>query len=129
MGKSVSQSSTGWDGIPAYVVDGNRNGNCHNGSVSHTQSDSHAWWEVDLGMVYPLTSVHLWNRTDDCCATRLRDFHVLVSEVLFASQSLAATHGQVGVSDFHVPSPMGHETTIGLNRRGRYVRIRMSGVS
>src|SRR5262249_30429558 len=51
-GKAASQSST----LPGYstagpgsAVDGNTDGNFSNGSVTHTNLDANAWWQVDLG--------------------------------------------------------------------------------
>ncbi len=125
-GKPVSQSSTESGGLPERANDGNTNGRFQEHSVSHTQSEPNAWWEVDLGAVYNLSSIRLWNRTD-CCGSRLRDFHVLVSDTPFASQDLNATLGQPGVSDVHVPGTVGTQTEINLNRSGRFVRIQLSG--
>ncbi len=126
VGKSASQSSTDADGQPERANDGNTNGRFQEHSVSHTQSEPNAWWQVDLGAIYNLASIRLWNRTD-CCGTRLKDFHVLVSDNPFVSQELNATLGQPGVSDFHFPGTAGAQTEIHLNRSGRFVRIQLTG--
>ena len=51
LGKSATQSST----LPGYpfaaagaAVDGNTNGNFYAGSVTATNADGNAWWQVDL---------------------------------------------------------------------------------
>jgi hypothetical protein len=51
-------------------------------SLSHTQNDAEAWWEVDLGQLYEIDEIEIWNRTD-CCSERLSNFYVLVSENAF----------------------------------------------
>ncbi len=126
VGKSASQSSTDAGGLPERAIDGNNNGRFDEHSVSHTQSELNAWWQVDLGAIYNLSSIRLWNRTD-CCSNRLKDFHVLVSDTSFASQDLPATLGQPGVSDFHFPGFAREQTEIHVNRSGRFVRIQWSG--
>ena len=44
-----------------------------------TVRDPQAWWRVDLQAVYFIGAIDLWNRTD-CCADRLSNFDVLVSQ-------------------------------------------------
>src|SRR5262249_16285581 len=51
-GKPATQSST-YPGYPSAAassaVDGNTDGNFFDGSVTSTNLDSNAWWQVDLG--------------------------------------------------------------------------------
>ena len=75
---------------PSRAVDGGTNQNYSAGSVFHSGDDLHAWWEVDLGYVTPLTEIDLYLRTD-CCETRNR------LAVLVASQPFVA-------SDFTAPN-------------------------
>ena len=82
---SANQSSTANGGDAGRAVDGDTDGDFSNGSVTHTANELQPWWEIDLGAVYPLDSIRLWNRTD-CCGSRLSDFHVLVSDLPFVSQ-------------------------------------------
>ena len=129
LGKTASQSSTlapanAFDA--GNAVDGNRDGHHRNNSITHTQNEQNAWWELDLGSVHDLNFVKIWNRTN-CCADRLTDFHVLVSDVPFSSSALNNSINQNGVSDFHFPGTAGRETDIELNRTGRYLRIQLSG--
>ena len=129
LGKTASQSSTeahSNDFDAGNALDGNRDGHHRNNSISHTQTEQNAWWEVDLGQIYNLDFVKIWNRTN-CCADRLTDFHVLVSDVPFNSNNLNNTINQNGVGDFHFPGTAGRETDINLARTGRYIRIQLSG--
>ena len=71
-GKQAVQSTTyyreTWDGEAWGAVDGNRNQNL--GSITHTESETEPWWEVDLGQGYRIESVHIYNRVD-CYLDRL----------------------------------------------------------
>lgn len=88
LGKAARQSSTFLDAGAARAVDGNTGGVYGQGSVSHTQSDANAWWQVDLGLRANVDRVRLWNRTD-CCTERLRAFSLLLSETDMAGRSYA----------------------------------------
>ncbi|MFL6112360.1 MAG: discoidin domain-containing protein, partial [Catenulispora sp.] len=100
-GQPASQSSTAFSGSASRAVDGNSNGNWGANSVSHTDYNRNAWWQVDLGQTVAITSVVLWGRTD-CCTDRLSDFYVFVSAEPFASTDLADTQQQAGVASVHV---------------------------
>ncbi len=128
LGAAASQSSTLDGAVASRGVDGDTNGAWSHGSITHTQLDAQAWWEVDLGAVEALDSVDVWGRTD-CCADRLSDFYVLVSDVPFASTDLSATLAQSGVRSFHVPGQVGSPTTLAVGGTGRYVRVQLSGTS
>ena len=78
-------------------MDGNNDGNHTANSMTHTKFNQNAWWEIDLGGIYDLSAVKIWNRTN-CCADRLTDFHVLVSSLPFDSQDLNATINQTAVN-------------------------------
>jgi hypothetical protein len=60
------------------AVDGNTDGNFWDGSVSHTDEATGAWWWVDLGSVQHIREIRLFNRTD-CCASRLSHYQVHIS--------------------------------------------------
>lgn len=77
---TATQSSTGtWGGFAQaeLAIDGNTDGNYWNGSVSHTLADTNAWWEVDLGSMFDIDSIVIWNRTD-CCGDRIDPFSVSI---------------------------------------------------
>ncbi len=123
----ASQSSTGWGGHAARVIDGNTNGNYEARSVSHTTLNSNAWWEIDLGAIHDLSDVAIWNRTHDI-TDRLSDFYILVSDTPFTNQGLNPTIQQQGVSSyFHSGSPKTAKTTMPINRTGRYLRVQLAG--
>lgn len=77
LGKSTSQSSTFYSGLSSRAVDGNTSGAWTDNSVTHTEEDLNASWEVDLGSDYRIQYINIHNRTD-CCSSRLSDFTVSV---------------------------------------------------
>ncbi len=124
LNKPALQSSTGWSGAASRAVDGNTNGTYGSGSVTHTSFNNQPWWEVDLGDVYNIDEIVLWNRTD-CCQSRLRAVHIFVSDTPFGSTSLTATQAQAGVGDFYNSGSVGQSATTSINRTGRYVRVQL----
>lgn len=122
-----SQSSVfGTAFISDLARDGNTDGDWRNGSVTHTELDQNAWWEIDLGSSKAIDHIFVWNRTD-CCAERLVDFYVLVSDEPFQTQDLEASIAQPGVfSAFYEGTP---EPTaqVDVGGRGRYVRVQLAG--
>jgi hypothetical protein len=125
LGRPATQSSDLFGGVAARAVDGNTSGVWSGNSVTHTNNNAQPWWQVDLGAVQQLQTVRLWNRTD-CCANRLSNFYVLVSDVPFASTGLSATLAQAGVSSYHTPGPAGSSVSVSVNRTGRYVRVQLA---
>jgi hypothetical protein len=129
-GKPAVQSST-LAGAPTAIassaVDGNSDGSFFNGSVTATNLDSNAWWQVDLGGSASISSIVIFNRTD-CCSSRLSDFWVFVSDTPFlASDTPATLQNRVGTFVSHQTSAPNPSTTITLNTQGRYVRVQLSG--
>jgi len=128
---SVSQSSTatgGFDLQAANAVDGDLSGSEASGSLASTESDPNAWWEIDLGQVYDLDTVRLWNRTD-CCTDQLADFYVLVSQQAFNTQDLASTLAQPGVTRIFHAGVAGRQTDLQMGVPGRYLRVQLSAVN
>jgi len=126
--KFATQSSTYASAPASRAVDGNTNGNFFNNSVTHTDYTYQAWWQVDLGGVYAINNINLWNRTD-CCPERLSNFYVLVSSDPFTSTDLNATLGQPGVSSYYVAESAGSPSMIAILRFGRYVRVQLAGTN
>ena len=124
---SATQSSVYGTVFEADLArDGNTDGDWRNGSVTHTELDVDAWWEVDLGSVQAVDHVLLWNRTD-CCGERLVPYHVFASETPFVSTSISEVAAQDGVTQLTfnaVPLPT---QRIDLNRNARYIRIQIAG--
>ncbi|MFT3766207.1 MAG: discoidin domain-containing protein [Minicystis sp.] len=116
LGKPTSQSSVAVDGVPARAVDGNTDGNWGASSVTHTNTEAQPWWKVDLGSVQPIGQVILHNRTD-CCADRLSNFKVSVSDDGAAWQD----YPYAGTAPTHLP--------FDVNRSARYVKVQLNGTN
>ena len=127
LNKPTSQSSTYDNGVASLAVDGNTDGRYSNGSVTHTKSQYHAWWEVDLQQSQPIDRIEIWNRSD-CCSGRLSLFYVFVSDEPFVSQDLQATRSQPGVNTFSISNQAGFPSEIDVGgETGRYVRVQLAG--
>jgi hypothetical protein len=129
LGKAASQSSTlsgyATDGA-ASAVDGNTDGNFFDGSVTATNLDPNAWWQVDLGASTAVSSVVVWNRTD-CCGGRLNDFWVFVSDTPFLPTDTPATlQNRAGTFSSHQTAAPNPSTTINAAAQGRYVRVQLT---
>ena len=112
LGKLATQSSTGWDAPASRAVDGNTSGAWADGSVSHTNYDAQAWWQVDLGGIQQISSINFWLMTE-CCSSH-SDFDVKVSN----DGSTWTNYYVAGYVD---------NGSVTVNRSGRYVRIQLRG--
>ena len=65
-------------GLADLAIDGDTNGAWSNRSVTHTQNEAQAWWQVRLASDTNIEEIVIWNRTDSCCMTRLSNFDVFV---------------------------------------------------
>src|ERR1051325_8434047 len=128
LGKSATQSSDPFGAPASRAVDGNTNGNWANNSVTHTDYNYEGWWQVDLGSVQSISSIKLSNRTD-CCAERLSNFYVLISDEPFNFTDLTNTINQSGVSSYHTLATVNGSLTQAVNRTGRYVRVQLGGTN
>ncbi len=81
---TATQISTYLPWSADLAIDGNTDGNLFNGSVTHTDTETDPWWEVDLGFEQEIESIIVWNRTD-AAPERLADF---ILEVLDAGNSV-----------------------------------------
>ena len=125
---TATQSST-WSGYgAALAIDGITNGNWGAGEVTHTDLGSQPSWTLDLGSVKTIENLKIWNRTD-CCANRLSDFHVFVSDVPFSGTTVANLQAQTEVLDSHNSGTAGTTTDVAISRTGRYVRIQLSNTA
>src|SRR5262249_46905356 len=118
LNKAATQSSDpGWGGPASKAVDGNTDGVWADGSVTHTNFDAQAWWQVDLGSTQAVQHVDVWNRTD-CCGARLSNFNVLL---LDSTQTVVASAYVAG----QAASP----TSVALRRTARYVKVQLVGTN
>jgi len=129
-GKIATQSSS-YPGSPSanVAIDGNTDGNYFDGSVTATNTDSNAWWQVDLGASAAVSSISIFNRTD-CCGTRLNDYWIFISDTPFLSSDTPTTlQNRAGTFASHQTSAPSPSATISLTAQGRYVRIQLSGTN
>lgn len=115
-GKPATQSSTAYGGVASRAVDGNGDGYWNNGSVTHTNNEAQAWWQVDLQSVQAIGDVVLYNRRD-CCLERLSNFKVRVS------------NDQTNWTDYNIPEAVPAYKTIAIGQSARYVRVQLNGTN
>jgi alpha-L-fucosidase 2 len=133
LGKAATQSSTASFSIvgAAGAVDGNTDGNYSDGSVTHTNYDPNAWWQLDLGASATVNSIVIWNRTDGGLGYRLNDYWVFVSNTPFTPSDTPSTlQSRAGTWSSHqtvAPNPSTSITVPGY--QGRYVRLQLSGTN
>ncbi|MEM6965750.1 MAG: discoidin domain-containing protein [Bacteroidota bacterium] len=127
LGKSATQSSTFSSGGTANLaLDGNTNGDFWNGgSTALTTWNNQSWWQVDLGEVYNIEQINIFNRTD-CCSDFLKNYHILISADPFVSTDLSATLNQASVIDFFQTTVAESPTSVVINQSGRYLRIQLA---
>jgi len=125
---TATQSTTAGDRVAFLAIDGLTDGNHSHGSVTHTSGnqteDPTPWWKVDLGGMFPLSRIVLWNRTD-CCSSRLSNFRVSV---------LDGADGEVWGQDFFIdgvgyPDPAlgGFEIPLPGGTTGQVVKVAILG--
>ena len=113
-GAQTSQSSTTNSGSSSRAVDGDRNGIFTNRSVTHTSGAVGDWWSVDLGRNATINDIRIFNRTDNCCISRLGNFTVSISNSANGS----------AVWSRNVTSAPNPSTTLNAGGvTGRFVRI------
>ena len=76
--KQASQSSTAYGGDANRALDGNTNNTYSQNSITHTNFENKAWWQVDLGRSEQIGFVRLFNRGDGEVAKRLSNFDVIL---------------------------------------------------
>ncbi len=94
LGKAT-QKNTAYGGAAERAIDGNKSGSYGDGGQTHTQENTpNPWWEVDLGALYPIDSVAVWNRTESDFYTRLNRYTVKILDearhVVFEARDLPA---------------------------------------
>ena len=76
---NASQSSTSHNGVASRAIDGDTNGQYFDGSVTHTNTQNNAWWQVELNSDQTLGEINIYNRVG-CCEDRLSNFTVIVTD-------------------------------------------------
>ncbi len=124
LGKAARQSSTLFGADATRAVDGNQDGQFWDGSVTHTDFDLNAWWEVDLGSVQQIGQIEIANRTD-CCGDRLSPFMVIVADIPIIDSDITDADAQAypGIMRTRITAGPQDRYRIPINRSGRYVRV------
>ncbi|MGO9201638.1 MAG: LamG-like jellyroll fold domain-containing protein [Limisphaerales bacterium] len=129
---TASSSYTPQNG-PSRAVDGetNQDYNATNSNMFHSQDELHAFWEVDLGYVTPISEIDLYLRTD-CCEDRNR-FAVLVAAQPFVASdflgaSLPASYSNGAVEVYQTTNAFDSGVvSIPTLAEGRFVRVVLLG--
>ncbi len=75
----ASQSNTAHNAPASRAIDGNISGSWNHNTVTHTpEGGSHPAWELDLGGVYPIEKIVVWNR--DELGNRLDSFRITATD-------------------------------------------------
>lgn len=111
------QSSTGYGGSASRAIDDNTNALYRHKSVTHTNTETNAWWSVELAEESDIDQIVIYNRLDSCCVGRLTDFTV---SVLDASDNVVWTK-------FYSNYPESI-LTIDLDTTGKKVKVNRNGV-
>lgn len=119
LNKPTTQSSLYAASYPASrAVDGITTG--RNPDFTHTKDEANPWWQVDLGAVYDVNEIVIWNRTD-CCWERLQNYFVMLSETPITSNS--TTKNVVSKGSFQQNQPNAVDNFGTSGKKGRYVRV------
>lgn len=112
---TATQSSTAYNGVASRAIDGNTSGRYGDGSVTHTASNTNAWWQVALPQDSTINEIVIHNRTD-CCVSRLSNYTVSVLD----------RNGITVWNNTYVNAP-NPSNKIVLSTTGRTIRISNSG--
>ena len=129
-GKHATQSSTLGTGVAVLAVDGNRDGRYSDtweNSVTLTNSDAQAWWQVDLGGPNMISNVTIFNRVDKF-GERLQNFYVLFSTIPFLSDQLQDLLADPLVYKVHLMY-MEEQSTLYVNKMAQFIRIQLAGTN
>ncbi|MGW8952230.1 galactose-binding domain-containing protein [Streptomyces sp. NPDC055709] len=127
-GQPATQSTTAYGGAAGRAVDGNTDGVWANGSVTHTSEQAQPWWQVDLGEGAAVDTIEIWNRSD-CCASRLTDYYVVVSDNPFTTGTLSDVLVQPGVTSYRQTATAGRPTTLTIGKGARYIRVQLASTT
>jgi len=126
--KPATQVTVAYGGEPSRAVDGNSDGVYSNGSVTHTTYIKNGWWQVDLGNIYNISHIVIWNRTDNCCKDRMANFYVMGSQESFESYDLLETLARQDVWSMYEPSFPDPSVLLPVSKLGRYIRLQLADI-
>ena len=122
-GKPTFQSSTAAEALASRAVDGNTDNTFANGSVTATALEDKAFWEIDLGAIYNLSSVQILVGNQP-----LSNYYVLTSEEEFTGGNLSALLEEPDVWRYNNPNQVEDTDTVNINATGRYLRIQLAEI-
>jgi hypothetical protein len=116
-----------WDGnhTAAKAIDGNTMGYFDQNSMLHTAGGTNDWFQDDLGTNAQINLIQLFNRWD-CCANRLANVSVFVSQYPFVSPDVNQTGAQLGVKEYFLSGLQATLAQIPVQAAGRYVRVQLN---
>ena len=113
--KQATQSSTAYGGNANRALDGNTNSSYSQNSITHTNFEKQAWWQVDLGRNEQVGLVRLFNRGDSELAKRLSNFDVILYN-----------ENNEEVSRQYIQQLTSNQLNVQFNGKiGRYVRVQL----
>jgi putative heme-binding domain-containing protein len=93
----ATQISTAYGGDASRAIDGNTSSKWGDGGQTHTRENiENPWWEVDLGGEHAISSIVVYNRSDDGLGKRLDGFTLKV---------LAGDHKTAVFAQENIPAP------------------------
>ena len=139
IGKKARQS--GSDGLEYQdakkAIDGNTDGRFSMGSVTQTGEGRYLFWEIDLGAVYDVSRIVIWNRTDEGFRDLQQNFLVATTDEAFFRDRMGnndkdnlrmalSTERNSVVGNLGPFSPWSANRTnytVPINRKARWIRI------
>ncbi|MFJ4689545.1 PA14 domain-containing protein [Streptomyces sp. NPDC088789] len=128
LGRPATQSSTWGSASADRAVDGDTNGVFSGNSVTQTNADANAWWQVDLGAATPIKTIKINSRTDGYAA-RSADASVFVSASDMTGRSFTALRNDPTVWRYDIAGTPPAQLTIPVATQGRYVRVQLPGTN
>jgi hypothetical protein len=128
LGRNVSQSTTRPGTNADRAVDGNTSGVYSQGSVTHTNNNIEAWFQVDLGRRMDIGLIKIFNRTD-CCSSRLSNVNVFVSDVDMSERNVTSLINDPSIDKAFIAGAASALEEIGSIGSGRFVKIQLSGTN
>lgn len=125
LGKKATQSSTYRAvAVAGRAVDGDTDGNYADNSVSVTNKDMNAWWQVDLARQSAVRNIVLGGM--NCCAHPLANFYVFVSKTNLTGRSFSSIVNDASIWRYQMRGQAGSSLSIAANVSGRYVRVQLA---
>ncbi|WP_299253021.1 carbohydrate-binding protein [uncultured Aquimarina sp.] len=115
---TATQSSTNQvhGGAAPRAIDNNTNGRWSEDSVTHTETETNPWWQVDLESSYNIDEIIVFNRTD-CCANRLSNYTV----------SVINSNGDTTFSKSFTSAPDPSITVNAEGATGKIIKVQING--